>query len=421
MSTLILSLLFILSFGAYGQQPGPADDEVELLISRKHAKVIRFNTILSETSELRYNTFVFDLDDTGKQVLGLMADAARRGVKVRLIIDDWEKGLAKKPAYLQALMDLGVDVRVFNPVLKNPTMVNYRNHIKSLITDDELVVGGRNTQGHYFKEYIDVEAHVTGSQVDVAKKHFDEVFTSDRVSVPAGSKDVKEVMKARAELVMWGTGAKEHLAKIQTHRKYQKNPVKVEGLSYVADPPQLNDKKANGISKKIIEMIDRAQENLDLMNPYVLVTPEEKAALQRALDRGVKIRVSTNAATITDSKLFAIAWDVKKKELVDMGIEVYESQNYIHAKTIVRDRSEVFIGSFNLDPRSQNLNLENGIFLENKKLAKELDTHQRRVAKMFTNRYQHAADKTRNVLMKGGNCIRDGINKLITKMVYPIL
>lgn len=420
MPTLILFFLFILSFGAFGQQ-APGDDEVELLISRKHAKVIRFNTILSETTELRYNTFVFDLDDTGKQVLGLMADAARRGVKVSLIIDDWEKGLAKKPAYLQALMDLGVDVRVFNPVLKNPAMVNYRNHIKSLITDDELVVGGRNTQGHYFKEYIDVEAHITGSQVDVAKKHFDSVFTSERVRIPAGSKNIDEVMRARAEIITWGAGAKEHLAKIQTHRKYQKNPIKVEKIQYVADPPYMADKKANGINKKIIEMIDRAQGNLDLMNPYVLVTPEEKAALERAIKRGVKVRVSTNAAAVTDSKLFSIAWDIKKKELVDMGVEVYESQQYIHAKTIVRDRSEVFIGSFNLDPRSQNLNLENGIFLENKKLAQELDTHQRRVAKMFTNRYEKTIDKTRNVLMKGGGCIREGINRLITKLVYPIL
>lgn len=394
---------------------------MELLISRKHSKVVRFNTILSETSELRYNTFVFDLDETGKQVLGLMADAARRGVKVKLIIDDWEKGLAKKPAYLQALMDLGVDVRVFNPILKNPTMVNYRNHIKSLITDDELVVGGRNTQGHYFKEYIDVEAHITGSQVDVAKKHYDTVFESNRVSIPAGSKNFDEVMRARAEIITWGTGAKEYVAKAQKARKYEKKPTKVEGLKYVADPPQMADKKANGINKKIIEMIDRAQGNLDFMNPYVLFTPEEKAAVQRAIKRGVKVRVSTNAATTTDSKLFAIAWDVKKKELVDMGVEVYESQNYIHAKTIVRDRSEIFVGSFNLDPRSQNLNLENGIFLENKELARQLDSHQRRVAKMFTNRYHKVEDKARSILHKGGSCVREGINKLITTIVYPIL
>lgn len=420
MSALIYSLLFILSFAAFGQQELPGD-EMELLISRKHAKVVRYNTILSETTELRYNTFVFDLDDTGKHVLGLMADAARRGVKVQLIIDDWEKGLAKKPAYLQALMDLGVDVRVFNPVLKNPTMVNYRNHIKSLITDNELLVGGRNTQGHYFQDYIDVEAHIKGPQVDVAKKHFDTVFNSTRVSIPPGSKNFQEVMRARAEIITWGTGAKEYLARAQQLYRYKQRPTKVAGLTYVADPPMLKDKKANGINKKIIEMIDRAKGNLDFMNPYVMVTPEEKAALKRAVDRGVKVRISTNAASVTDNKLFAIAWDVKKKELVEMGIEVYESKQYIHAKTIVRDRSEIFIGSFNLDPRSQNLNLENGVFLENKELARQLDTHQRRVAKVFTNRYHKAADKTRSILHKGGNCIREGINKLITNIVYPIL
>lgn len=420
MPALITSLLFILSFAAFGQQV-QSGDEMELLISRKHAKVVRYNTILSETAELRYNTFVFDIDDTGKHVLGLMADAARRGVKVKLIIDDWENGLAKKPAYLQALRDLGVDVRVFNPILKNPTKVNYRNHIKSLITDNELLVGGRNTQGHYFKDYIDVEAHIKGSQVDVAKNHFDSVFESDRVSIPKSSAKFAEVMKARAEIILWGQGAKEYLARAQQLYRYKQRPTKVEGLTYIADPPQMADKKINGIDKKVIAMIDRAQTNLDIMNPYVLFTPEEKAAVQRAIKRGVKVRVSTNAAATTDSKLFAIAWDVKKKELVDMGVEVYESQQYIHAKTIVRDRSEIFIGSFNLDPRSQNLNLENGVFLENKELARQLDTHQRRVAKKFTNRYHNAADKTRNILHKGGSCVREGINKLITSIVFPIL
>lgn len=414
MSTLILSLLFLLSFGAFGQ-----DNEVDLLINRKHAKQVRMETILSETSELRYNTFVFDLDDTGKQVLGLMADAAQRGVKVKLIIDDWEKGLAKKPEYLKALKEMGVDVRVFNPILKNPGGVNYRNHIKSLITDDELVVGGRNTQGHYFKEFIDVEAKITGPQVIEAKNHYDEVFNSTRVKIPTGTATFEEVLRAKVEILSWGEGAKALVAKNKNN--FKARPVKVEKLTYFADPPMMVDKKVRGIDKKIIAMIDRAEKNLDLMNPYVLLTPEEKAAVKRAIDRGVKVRVSTNSASVTDSRLFAIAWDVKKKELVDMGVEVYESQQYIHAKTIVRDRSEVFIGSFNMDPRSQNLNLENGIFIENKQLAKDLDIHQRRVARMFTTRYERAKDKTKGVLMKGGNCIREGINRLITNIVYPIL
>lgn len=413
MSVIISGIFLLLSFFSF------ADDEVDILISRKHAKQVRMETLLSETKEIRYNTYVFDLDDTGKKVLGLLTDAAERGVKVKLIIDDWEQGLAKKPALLQALMDSGVEVKVFNPILSNPGGVNYRNHIKSLISDDELVVGGRNTQGHYFKEYIDVEAHVKGPQVDVARKHYDSVFDSDRVKVPRGSKNAEDVLQAKQELRQWGKIAREKY--LNPMNKHKKHSTKVEKLAYVADSPALAEKRANGINKQVIAMIDRAEKNLDLMNPYVLVSPEERDALQRAIDRGVKVRISTNSSAVTDSKLVALAWNIKKKELVDMGIEVYESGQYIHAKTMVRDKKEVFIGSFNMDMRSHNLNLENGIFFENKKLASELDVHQRRIARRFTTRYERTREKSRTILHKGGRCVQEGINRLITTIVYPIL
>lgn len=397
-------------------------DEVDLLIARKTAKHARMNTIFSETKEIRYNTYVFDLDDTGKEVIGLLTDAAQRGVKVKLIIDDWEHGIAKKPAYLQALQDLGVDVKVFNPLWKNPVGVNYRNHIKSLIGSNEMIVGGRNTQGNYFKEYIDVEARISGSQVEKATKHFDEVFESDRVRTFTYKGDArgKDVAEAKRVLLDWAKDARKKVIHAKTTTSPQR-PEKVENLSYHADPPALKDKRANGINKEIIKMIDRAEGSLDFMNPYVLITQEEKAALIRARERGVKVRISTNSAEVTDSKLVALAWDIKKRELLEMGIEVHESRQYVHAKTIIRDAQEVFIGSFNLDARSFNLNLENGVFFNNRKLADDLSRHNHRVVKMFMNKLELKIEEKKMTMKAGTKCIRDGFHSIITAIVYPIL
>lgn len=409
----LIFLLFVFSISAFA-------DEVDLLIARSTAKQARMNTIFSETKEIRYNTYVFDLDDTGKEIIGLLTDAAQRGVKVKLIIDDWEHGLAKNPAYLQALKDLGVDVKVFNPLWKNPVGVNYRNHIKSLIGTDEMIVGGRNTQGHYFKEYIDVEARITGNQVQKATQHFDEVFESDRVRsfTYKGNKRGKEVEEAKQVLLDW---AKDARKKVIATKQWPKRPEKVEDLRYHADPPAMKDKRANGISKEIIKMIDRAEGSLDFMNPYVLITPEEKAALIRARERGVKVRISTNSSAVTDSKLVGLAWNIKKQELLQMGIEVHESRQYIHAKTIIRDGEEVFIGSFNLDARSHNLNLENGIFFKNRKLAEDLSKHNHRLIRRFMNKLELKIEEKKMSLKSGTRCIRDGLHSLITAIVYPIL
>ncbi|MFP5385171.1 MAG: phospholipase D-like domain-containing protein [Bacteriovoracia bacterium] len=413
MPALILCLLFLFNLCAFA-------DEVDLLIARKNAKYARMDMIFSETKEIRYNTYVFDLDDTGKEIIGLLTDAAQRGVKVKLVIDDWEKGLARNPAYLQALQDLGVEVKVFNPLWKNPIGVNYRNHIKSLIGSQDMIVGGRNTQGHYYKEYIDVEARIKGDQVTKAREHFDEVFNSERVRsfTYAGPKRAKEVEDAKRLLLDW---AKDARHKVISAKKYPKRHQKVENLTYHADPPGLKDKRNKGINKEIIKMIDRAENSLDIMNPYVLLTTEERAAIIRARERGVKIRVSTNGAAVTDSKLFGLAWEIKKNELLALGVDVHESKQYIHAKTIIRDGQEVFIGSFNLDPRSHNLNLENGIFFKNKNLAEELTRHNHRIVKMFTHKLELKIEEKKMNLKRGARCIRNGLHSLITAIVYPIL
>lgn len=411
MSTLILLLLALIS-GAF------ADDEVNLLISRKHAKEQRMKMILNETKEIRYNTFIFDLDDTGKEILGLLADAAQRGVKVQLILDDYHEGLVKKPHILQALKDMGVEVKIFNPLTRHPLNVNLRNHIKSLIGTDEMIVGGRNTQGHYFKEYIDIEAQINGAQVQKAKEHFDSVFNSPQVKPPVISKNAEEIAQAKSSIKEWAAKGRHHAMKPLAYRQ---SPKKVENLSYFADPPSITDKRAKGINKEIVAMIDRADETLEFINPYVLISPEEKAALQRAIKRGVKVKISTNAASATDSKLVAMAWELKKNELVQMGIELHESRQYVHAKTIIRDMHEVFIGSFNLDMRSHNLNLENGIFFKSRETAERLSTHHRRLVKTFMTKVEHKMEKEKNLLKGGAKCVHDGIRRLITEIVYPIL
>jgi putative cardiolipin synthase len=438
MPVVILALLFTLAT-ALGQ-PGPLptlesaeplnaprsnaprslDGDVELLVQRRLAHQTRLALIANETRELRYNTFIFGLDETGRSTLGALVDAATRGVKVKLIVDGFHlENLARYRHTLQALMDLGVEVRVFNPVYRHPLSINNRNHMKSLIGTQEMIVGGRNTQNHYFREYIDVEAHVRGPTVQSAASHYDEVFNSPHVRAPVGTSNLDETLKARRDLLAW---AREFRMNRTPPNRRLSRSTDVEDIRYIGDPADPVAKRTAGLNQEIVAMINRAERSLEFVNPYVLMSPEVEEAIRRARARGVRVSVMTNSSATTDSGLVARAWEIKREHLLEMGVEVYEStQNYVHAKTIIRDGREVFIGSFNLDMRSFNLNLENGIFTRSRTLARNLNRHQERLRRMFTTRGQVTPTPQRTILQQGGECIRSGMNRLITSIVYPIL
>jgi putative cardiolipin synthase len=403
---IVLVILFLSLFAR-------AENEVELLISRKQAFDARLELIQNETKSIRYNTFTFALDNAGKEILGQMVSAAQRGVKVKLILDgmDIDAGLVSRPSYLEALKNYGVEVKIYNPLYRHLLSANNRNHIKVLIGSDTLINGGRNTEINYFTEFLDVEAKVSGHSVKLGKASFDQIWYSEFVKPPVYTASTDEVLRAQKEIKNWIKDAQ--------GKKYvtQKKSVKVEHLTYHSDPPNPSEKKKTGIKNDVLKMFTEAQSSLEIFNPYVLFSPEQKKELEAAIQRGVKVKIYTNSAEATDSKLVAMAWEIKKHELVELGAEVHESNRYIHGKTIIRDGEEIFIGSKNFDMRSQNLNLENGIKFKSKFLAKKLSKHQERLRKMFmTNLQKKSVPET-----KAGICTMNGLRRLITELAYPHL
>jgi putative cardiolipin synthase len=405
MQPLILLLLFIVSLAVH------AENQVDLLISRKQALEARMELMQNETRSIRYNTFTFALDEAGQEVLGNMVNAANRGVKVKVILDGIVSGLVAKSAYLKALKELGVEVKIFNPLYRHLLSANNRNHIKVLVGSQEMINGGRNTELNYFKEFLDVEARVRGDEIKMGKLYFDQIWYSDQVKSPIFSTTEEEVNRARSDLVGWAENA--------SGKKYatKKNLVKVDHLSYHSDPPNLAEKKVQGIKLDVLKMFQEAQTSLEIFNPYVLFSPEQKKELEAAIKRGVKVKIYTNSAKATDSRLVAMAWEIKKHELVEMGADVYESSRYVHGKTVIRDGEEVFIGSKNFDMRSQNLNLENGLKFKSKTLAHKLSKHQERLQKMFMTN----VEKQLLPASKAGICTLNGMRRLITELAYPHL
>lgn len=404
-------------------------DDISLLAARSQSHAARLELIRKETKELRLNTYIFELDVFGKEQIGLLVDAAKRGVKVKLSVDGWMAGLPKHYAILQALEDAGIEVKIYNPVYRNSASFNYRNHMKGLFGSDHMILGGRNMKHHYFerrspKNFIDVDVLVKGEQVELGKKNYDLVFNSSQMKKPTGfSLMDKYLIQAKKDLIEWSNDAIKKPMKdvyLSVTSKY----IKVEDVKYHADAPDgYFTKHSDSLHKKVLGMINRSEKSLDFTNPYVLLTPETKEALQKAIDRGVKVRINSNSALTQDSHVMGMAWDAKKYEMIDMGIEVNELRKgyYIHAKTIVRDGEEIFVGSFNLDPRSQNLNLENGIFIKDETLAKNLSSHNRRIVSGFMNKVEKLDLKKMAIGDRVNHCVKSAFGKLITKALYPVL
>jgi putative cardiolipin synthase len=168
-------------------------------------------------------------------------------------------------------------------------------------------------------------------------------------------------------------------------------------VTFISDLPGKNSGKqglggGGRTTSQLAEALSQAQQRVTIQSPY-LVLPEGGLELfAELIQRGVKVRISTNSLLSTDNLQAFSGYSKQRKELLKAGIEVYEFkpqpaiqneliERYaqlekqapifaIHAKTLVIDGEQLYIGTFNLDPRSANLNTEVGVIIKNQQLAK---------------------------------------------------
>ncbi len=170
-------------------------------------------------------------------------------------------------------------------------------------------------------------------------------------------------------------------------------------MSFISDIPGKNAGEmglggGGESTRRLIAALQDAEESVLIQTPY-LIMPEGGMELFAALiERGVRVRISTNSLASTDNIQAFSGYASQREELLESGIEIYEYRAYpairetllerypsiaesnpvfaLHAKSLVIDNSVVFIGTFNLDPRSANLNTEVGVLAKNDELAEQL-------------------------------------------------
>jgi putative cardiolipin synthase len=338
-------------------------------------------TELAEKS-LDVQYYIWEADATGRILAERLVRAADRGVKVRLLVDDIN--LAGRDAVVAA-MDAhpNIEIHIFNPFAHRDARildftldldrVNHRMHNKIMIMDNAVaIVGGRNIGNHYFgvatdANFRDLDIAAAGPVVREISNVFDHFWNGDwavpiaaLVDQPYTETDLQTAFKTVRERIAtddYPYPLDEDVAGLRSGLvSIRDNFIWAPGQILWDDPAAIEEGLAQGaMSKALFRKIQTLQNELII----------ESAQLH---ERGVRVRVLTNSLASNDVVAAHAGHAKYRDELVENGAELYEmrpdagvikkklvsgtSKAALHTKALVFDRESVFIGSFNLDPRS---------------------------------------------------------------------
>jgi phosphatidylserine/phosphatidylglycerophosphate/cardiolipin synthase-like enzyme len=307
--------------------------------------------------------------------LALLRDARRRGVHVRLIVDANFHRIPK--AVLAHLRDEGVGIRVYHPfTLRHPSWLFRRMHEKLVVVDGKrYVTGGRNLAEAYFglakkKNYVDRDVYVEGPSAGDADSHFENVWSSKHVVE-------LDVHVSDAEKQLAGERLGESLRELtasgfiqlDTGCNWYEGQKEVELVTLLHDPVSGDGPR---VAQRLNEILENAKESIVIESPYFVPSKSLRQLIHRKRAEGVRILVLTNSLRSTDGVFPQAAYLKYRRGLIRAGVDVreYKGPDALHAKTIVVDGRIVLVGSYNIDPRSQNLNTEIMCVTEDEEIAR---------------------------------------------------
>ena len=368
--------------------------------------------------DVRY--YIWHNDVSGSLLTQKLWQAAERGVRVRLLLDDNNtRGL---DALLVTLnQHPNIEVRLFNPFLNRKwralgylfdfPRVNRRMHNKSFTADNRAsIIGGRNVGDEYFSHYADtsfsdMDVLVSGSMVTDVSADFDRYWQSESAyPINLIVKKIKKnaLTEAQSQLIAPPTLEQQTYQNEVMQNKFAQQmrsgslkhiPAQTELIS--DNPAKALDRQpetASNIAQQLNQILKNPKHEIYIVSPYFVPTKTGTQIFQNLRQNGVNITVFTNTLKATDVSAVHSGYSRYRKPLLKMGIKLYEfkaedavpkqidkgltgsSSTSLHAKTFIVDKERVYVGSLNLDPRSVHLNTEMGVVIHNAKLANQMQT-----------------------------------------------
>jgi phosphatidylserine/phosphatidylglycerophosphate/cardiolipin synthase-like enzyme len=352
-------------------------DMVRILEDGGEAAQVRVDLIQQARREINALYFLARNDRVTMTALALLRDAQRSGVESRLLVDANFHHIPK--AVLAHLRDEGVQIREFHPLTpRHPTWTWRRMHEKLVVVDGErYVTGGRNLAESYFglaskKNYVDRDVFVEGASAADADLHFDALWESKHVRELRTRVSDREKRRAEAMLdaVLASLRCGDGFVKLETGRDWAEGAHHADSVRFLHDPLG----KGPRVGSHLNEIFRNAESSIVIESPYLVPGRELRRILQQKRAEGVHVQIVTNSLRSTDGLLPFAGYLKYRRGLVRAGIDVreYKGPDTLHAKSAVVDGRIVLVGSYNIDSRSQNLDLEAMCVAEDEELAQEL-------------------------------------------------
>jgi putative cardiolipin synthase len=362
--------------------------------------------LASRSLDLLY--YIWQDDLTGRLLARAILDAADRGARVRLLLDDVNV-LNHDPVYRALDRHRRIEVRLFNPIrtrdrgfrrgleiLLTLLPYNRRMHSKLWLADGRLgVTGGRNIGDVYFgaeagpdPNYEDLDTLLAGPILREAEALFDRYWNAG-VALPIrtlwpGKKTRLSRFRSRLARYFRAPRVRARLVPLALHEPEAATPALrldslcwTSGLSFLGDPPEkaLGAYRDGWMPASLLPVLRGAQTTLRIMTPYFVPGPAglaELLALQRA---GVQVELITNGLALSDNVFVHGAYRWYRARLLRAGVRIHEvaaqsaPRRMLHAKAFLVDGRQGFVGSFNFDLRSAFLNTELGVLFDDPALV----------------------------------------------------
>ncbi|RLA51639.1 MAG: phospholipase D family protein [Gammaproteobacteria bacterium] len=393
----------------------PKHDRLVPLSLGSHALQWRLRALRAATDSIDLQTFIWKDDSVGLALVREIVAAGERGVRVRVLLDD--SFLAHADPELQALSDHpNISYRIYNPLaqrsgnmfvrelenLNDLSRINHRMHNKLLVVDGRIaIMGGRNLADEYFgyessHNFRDFELLVNGPFLEQLETVFD-LYWNDPWSLAIEDLAPAEKDPGFTSIQAW---------LLEEANDHQDLAVSTPGdwsallaNAFTADLQLLVDAPADAspaldapvqLAEALMARIDEVEHDLLLVSAYFIPTPALTSAIERAVGRGVRVRIFTNSLGSNNHVSAHAAYVRHRPSLLQAGAELYElrpdahsRELYmdpdvadallgLHEKSALFDNCCLFVGSANMDPRSLRLNTEVGLLIDSPALNAKL-------------------------------------------------
>ena len=362
--------------------------------------------------------FLIHGDLVGNVFVNVLLRAANRGVRVRFLVDDINaKGYDAGFAVLDSHENF--ELRIFNPFahrkaraldVTSLSRVTRRMHNKSMTVDNQMtLIGGRNIADEYFgarkdATFGDLDVLAIGSIVPKVSAMFDSYWNhraalpmSALAAVPENAEEALATLDEKVAKSLEEVDASEYADAV---RSSILDYVQTDASAFIwaeydlvyDSPDKANPDTNEDADSIVVEMrasIGDVQEELFVITPYFVLLKDNIEGFQKLRDRNVEITVITNSLASNNHSVSHSGYAPNRKKLLEMGVNLHElranasipadeskgvqdAKRTLHAKAFSVDRKKVFIGSFNWNQRSINLDTELGVIIHSPEIATDL-------------------------------------------------